>query len=75
VDITHHDVPTCPWKINTAAINAALGAAKDGDTVLVPAKCTYYMLGGIGGANLDGITLQVDGTLVVSIRMDPPTRE
>ena len=51
---------------NAAAITKALGAAKPGDTVLIPASHAFHATGGIGVGlpPLVDVTLQIDGDVL-----------
>ena len=50
---------------NTALMNRTLALLKPGDTLLVP-NSTFLLMGGVYGANLEDVTLQLDGTLLFS---------
>ena len=48
---------------NKDAINSALAASKDGDTVLIPSGEVWHLVGGVLATKLSGVTLQIDGTM------------
>ena len=48
---------------NKNSINAALAAAVDGDTVLIPSGEMWHLVGGVLATELSGVTLQIDGDM------------
>jgi polygalacturonase len=50
---------------NGQAFNTSFENMVQGDVLVVP-KGTYHTMGGIVGENLDGITISIDGTIVLS---------
>ena len=51
--------------VNAAAFNASLALAREGDVVRLP-RGTWHCMGGIVAAGKRGLTLSIDGTIVVS---------
>ena len=51
---------------NGAAFNSTLAGLAPGDVLVVPANRTFHVMGGIVCRDKKGVTLSVDGTLVLS---------
>ena len=54
---------------NGALLNASLAALEAGDRLVIPNK-TFHVMGGIVASGLRDVTVQLDGTLKFSTRMD-----
>ncbi|CAF1204769.1 unnamed protein product [Adineta steineri] len=55
---------TC-WK-NTFILNRTISSLQNGDTLLIPANRTFWLMGGIYARGLSHITIQIDGILKFS---------
>ena len=55
---------------NGAAFNTTLAGLAPGDVLVVPANQVFHVMGGIMCADKHGITISIDGTLVLSDDLD-----
>ena len=73
IDISEHGAVPFVFEANITnakALNDSFLSAQAGDTVLVPANKTFYLLGGIRGRNLVNVTFLVEGTLKAVFDLD-----
>ena len=60
---TPNDESLLACNTNAAIFNKTLGLLKPGDILLIPMNLKFWIMGGIYGANLINITIQIDGEL------------
>jgi hypothetical protein len=64
--ITGDDSLSTCWK-NMFLLNRTISSLQSGDTLIISANRTFWLMGGIYARSLSNVTIQIDGNFVIII--------